>query len=65
MNTTFLRIADEDDFRNYGLEARILIDMAIVQNNLVRAGNDSAIPHLIAIVEELETVYGFKFEIID
>lgn len=41
----------------------VLSNLAIAQSNLVRAGKDSAMPHFIAIVKELERIYGFKFEI--
>ena len=40
----------------------ILVQLAIAESNLVRAGKDSALPHFIAIVKELERIYGFKFE---
>jgi len=47
---------------SYGI---MLSNLAIAQSNLVRAGKDSAMPHFIAIVKELEQLYGFKFEIHD
>lgn len=43
--------------------ALMLSNLAIAESNLVMAGKDSALPHFIAIVKELERVYGFKFEI--
>lgn len=41
----------------------MLSQLAIAQAYLVKAGKDSALPHFIAIVKELERVYHFKFEI--
>jgi hypothetical protein len=43
----------------------ILSNLAIAESNLVKAGKDSALPHFIAIVKELEQYYGFKFEVIE
>jgi len=43
--------------------AIVLSNLAIAESNLVKAGKDSALPHFIAIVKELERMYGFKFEI--
>lgn len=60
-----LRIVDlyglpkQDRGQEYG---RMLSQLAIAESNLVRAGKDSAMPHFIAIVKELERVYNFKFE---
>lgn len=45
---------------SYGI---MLSNLAIAQSNLVRAGKDSAMPHFIAIIKEIEDLYGFKFEI--
>jgi len=42
-----------------------LSHLAVAESNLVRAGKDSALPHFIAIVKELESVLGFKFEQIE
>ena len=44
---------------------QMLVTLALAQSNLVKAGKDSAMPHFIAIVKELEELYGFKFEIMD
>ena len=44
---------------------RMLVTLALAQSNLVKAGKDSAMPHFIAIVKELESLYGFTFEILD
>lgn len=44
--------------------AVVLSNLAIAQSNLVKQGKDSAMPHFIAIVKELERVYGFRFEVI-
>lgn len=41
----------------------MLSQLATAQSYLVKAGKDSALPHFIAIVKELERIYGFKFEI--
>ena len=43
----------------------MLIQFAVAQSNLVRAKMDSAMPHFIAIVKELEQYYDFTFEQID
>ena len=40
-----------------------LSNLAIAESNLVRAGKDSAMPHFIAIVKEIEKVGQFKFQI--
>lgn len=40
----------------------MLAQLAIAESNLARAGKDSAMPHFIAIVKELEKLYGFRFE---
>ena len=50
---------DTEGLRSYCL---MLSNLAIAESNLVRAGKDSALPHFIAIVKELERLYGFKFE---
>lgn len=42
----------------------MLSNLAIAESNLVKAGKDSAMPHFIAIVKELERVYAFQFKII-
>jgi len=39
--------------------------LAVAQSNLVRVGKDSAMPHLIAIIKELERIYEFRFEIME
>ena len=45
-----------------GEYARMLSSMLIAQSNLVKAGKDSAMPHFIAIVKELEEIFDFRFE---
>lgn len=45
--------------------ALMLAQLAVAQSNLVKAGKDSAMPHFIAIVKELERIYGFTFEQVD
>lgn len=55
--------SDRDKYwQNYGL---VLSNLAVAQSNLVKAGKDSALPHFIAIVKELEELYGFSFDIHD
>lgn len=39
----------------------VLSNLAIAESNLVKAGKDSAFPHFIAIVKEIEDYYGIKF----
>ena len=56
-----LRIVDESE--SYSDEyPRMLVQLAIAQSNLVRGGKDSAMPHFIAIVKELEKIFHFRFE---
>lgn len=45
--------------------AIVLSNLAIAQSNLVKAGKSSALPHFIAIVKEIEKLYGFEFKIIE
>ena len=45
--------------------ANVISNLVIAQAQLVRAGKDSAMPHFIACVKELERLYGFHFEIHD
>lgn len=47
--------------QNYGI---MLSNLAIAESNLVRAGDKSARTHFIAIVKELERIYGFEFRIV-
>ena len=49
-----------EDLRSY---AQVLSNLAIAESNLVRAGKDSAMPHFIAIVKELERIFNFTFVI--
>jgi hypothetical protein len=56
---------DDNEYRmtlNYGL---MLSNLAIAESNLVKAGKDSALQHFIAIVKELERIYGFTFELLE
>ena len=39
----------------------VLSNLAIAESNLVKAGKDSAMPHFIAIVKEIEEYYGIEF----
>lgn len=59
-------IVDHDAFEwnqrtpnEYGI---VLSNLAIAEASLVKAGKDSAMPHFLAIVKELERIYGFTFE---
>lgn len=45
--------------------AIVLSNLAIAESNLVRAGKDSALPHFIAIVKELEGRLGLRFEFLE
>lgn len=47
---------------DYGL---VLSNLAIAEATLVKAGKQSALPHFIAIVKELEELYNFRFEALD
>lgn len=40
-----------------------LSNLAIAEAVLVKAGKQSALPHFIAVVKELEEVLGFQFQI--
>lgn len=44
--------------------AQMLNNMLLAQALLVKAGKSSALPHFIAVVKELESLFGFKFEIL-
>jgi hypothetical protein len=39
--------------------------LLIAESNLVAAGKDSAMSHLLAIVKELERIHCFTFELLD
>jgi hypothetical protein len=41
----------------------VLGRLAIAESNLVKAGKDSALPHFIAIVKEIERLCDFAFEL--
>ena len=43
---------------------QMLCQLALAESSLVAVGKDSAMPHFLAIVKELESYYGFTFEII-
>lgn len=49
-----------DYVSTYGI---VLSNLAIAQATLVKAGKDSAYPHFIALVKEIERIYGFEFQI--
>ena len=55
-------ITSADEFIVY---INTLSTILVAQSNLVIAGKDSAMPHFIAIVKELESVLGFRFEIME
>lgn len=57
-----LQIAEVEYLNGY---TAALSNLAVAQSNLAKQGKDSAMPHFIAIVKELERVYGFRFEIAD
>lgn len=54
-----------DDNLNCKSYVSTLNAMLIAESNLVAAGKDSAMPHLLAIVKELEKIHGFKFELLE
>lgn len=55
---------DEGSTFTYLVEyGKMLSNLAIAESNLVTAGKDSAMPHFLAIVKELERIYEFKFVI--
>ena len=66
-NTKMLKIVDafptkdpDNPLNSYNY-AFVLSNLAIAESNLVKAGKDSAMPHFLAIVKEIERVFGFKF----
>ena len=60
-----LRIVRNNDRVATSEYMSMLIQLAVAQSNLVQAKMDSAMPHFIAIVKELEKHYDFTFERID
>lgn len=52
----------DHDVGHVGHYAVTLSNLAIAEAQLIRAGKDSAMPHFIAIVKEIERFYGFRFE---
>lgn len=42
--------------------ANMISSLAIAESNLVRVGKESAMPHFIACVKELERIFKFRFE---
>jgi len=64
-----LRIVDRDVTLNRyigGCEYRQMLNaMLIAESNLVRAGKESAMPHFLAIVKEMEEIFRFKFEVVE
>jgi hypothetical protein len=56
---------NDNEARRHQEYCVVLSNLAIAQSNLVKAGKDSAMPHFIAIVKELERVYGFEFKIME
>lgn len=55
-----IRTASQGSYRPEYMN--MLGQLAIAQSNLVLAKKDSAMPHFIAIVKELEKEFGFAFE---
>jgi len=55
----------ETEHRQLTSYGEMLAKLAIAESNLIKAGKDSSMPHFIAIVKELERVYGFEFKIIE
>lgn len=64
-NNRPLRIVRGDKKIDEAEYQRMLIQLAVAQSNLVKAKKDSAMPHFIAIVKEIEKYYNFTFEQID
>lgn len=60
-----LRLVHTKNFINNEQLPVVLSNLAIAEALLVRAGKDSAMPHFIALVKEIERYYGFEFEVID
>jgi len=63
LRITYSKSSTEVNNQNDATFPLVLAQLAVAQSNLVKAGKDSAMPHFIAIVKELERCYGFKFEI--
>jgi len=45
-----------------GVVLQALVGLAQAEAELVRGGKDSAMPHFVAIVKEIEDICGFRFE---
>ena len=60
-----LRIVRGDKNIDEAEYQRMLIQLAVAQSSLIRAKKDSAWPHFVAIVKEIEKYYDFTFEQID
>lgn len=63
-----LKIISGNTFRTVAgasVYGSMLVQLAVAESNLVRAGKSSAMPHFLAIVKELERVYDFHFEIME
>lgn len=41
---------------------QVLCALLVTESNLVKANKDSALPHLLAVVKEVEKMCGFTFE---
>jgi len=64
LQIVYTRLPSQRNFSDaqYGL---MLSNLAIAESNLVKAGKDSAMPHFVAIVKELESLCGFEFKIME
>jgi len=61
-----LRIVRKSNIiRDMSLYVQTLSSLAIAESNLIRAGKDSAMPHFVATVKELEKVLEFSFEVME
>ena len=65
MENKRLKIVGDPGREIYNGYVPMLSNLAIAESNLIRAGKQSALPHFIAIVKELERIFGFEFQLLD
>jgi len=60
---SYLKIQKPSSFKPLGLSGYVetLRAMLIAEAQLVVAKKDSAMPHFLAVVKELERIHGFEF----
>lgn len=56
------RHEDSAYWQNYGI---MLSNLAVAQSNLIRSGDPLVMKRINAIMQEIQDIYGFSFEIIE